>query len=101
KQMLQIRLRGNAIVHADGAIKDATFDTLSARSQSDYSTITAPGARLGSPQPERELNLSRDHFALIEIDAFEYDILSLEKEGHRRVLIEFSDQVCHASWVTP
>ena len=99
--MLQVRLRGDAIVHADGAIKDATFDTLSARSQSDYSTITAPGARLEKPQPERELNLSRDHFALIEIEAFEYDILSLERDGHRRAVIEFSDQKCHVSWVTP
>lgn len=101
KQMLQVRLRGDAIIHFDGAKKDAAFDDLPARSQSDYSTVTAPGARLANPQPERELNLSHDHFALIEIDAFKYDILSLEREGHRRAVIEFLGQDCHASWVTP
>ena len=101
KQMLQVRLRGDAVVHVDGARKEAAFDKLPARSQSDYSTKSAPGARLLDPQPERELDLSREHFALIEIDAFEYDILSLERDGHRRALIEFSDQHWHASWVTP
>lgn len=101
KQMLQVRLRGHSNVHVDGQVIDSAFDKLPARGQSDYSTITAPGARLLNPYPERDLSLSRDHFALIEIDAFEYDILSLERDGHRRALIKFSDQDCHASWVTP
>lgn len=101
RQMLQIRFRGNAVVHIDGATKDAAFDKLPARNQSDYSTVTAPGARLQHAQPEREPDLSHDHFAVIEITAFAYDILSLEREGHRRIAVELSDQICHASWVTP
>ena len=101
RQMLQIRFRGVAIVLVDGATKEAAFDRLSPRNQLDYSTVTAPGARLQDAQPVREPDLSRDHFAVIEIQAVAHDILSLEREGHRRVAIEVSDQICRASWVTP
>jgi len=101
KSLLQIRMRGTAHVHTNGPEKDAAFDQLSARSQSDYSTIAAPGARLVNSQPERDLKRSRNHFALIEIVAQEYDILSLERDGHRRAIISVLTQSCQASWVTP
>ena len=101
KSLLQIRMRGTARVQTNGPEKDAAFDQLPARSQSDYSTVTAPGARLVNSQPERVLKTSRDHFALIEIVAQEYDILSLEREGHRRAKVSISGQTCQASWVTP
>ncbi|MEL6360617.1 MAG: pyridoxamine 5'-phosphate oxidase family protein [Pseudomonadota bacterium] len=101
KNLLQIRLRGTAQVHANGTEKDSAFDQLPARSRSDYSTVTEPGGRLVSTKPERDLKLSRDHFALIEIVAQEYDILSLEREGHRRAKVSVAGHTCQASWVTP
>ena len=101
KSLLQIRMRGTAHVHTNGPEKDAAFDQLPARSQSDYSTVTEPGEPLVAEQPERDLKLSRDHFALIEIVAQEYDILSLERDGHRRAKINVAGHTCQASWVTP
>lgn len=101
KSLLQIRMRGTAHAHTNGPQKDAAFDQLPARSQSDYSTVTAPGARLVNSQPERDLKMSHDHFALIAIVAQEYDILSLERDGHRRAKVSISGQTCQASWVTP
>ena len=101
KNLLQIRLRGTAQGHANGTEKDSAFDQLPARSRSDYSTVTEPGGRLVSTKPERDLKLSRDHFALIEIVAQEYDILSLEREGHRRAKVSVAGHTCQASWVTP
>ena len=97
KSLLQIRMRGAANVHANGPEKDAAFDQLTARSHSDYSTVSRPGARLVNAQPERNLKMSRDHFALIEIVAQEYDILSLDRDGHRRAKVSVSGQTCQAS----
>ncbi|MEO0451098.1 MAG: pyridoxamine 5'-phosphate oxidase family protein [Pseudomonadota bacterium] len=101
KNLIQIRLRGNARVYLGGPEKDDAFDKLPARGQSDYSTLIAPGTQTPDPQPERDTSVSREQFAIIEIDALEYDILSLEREGHRRVQVIASDQSFHASWVVP
>ncbi|MEL6413802.1 MAG: pyridoxamine 5'-phosphate oxidase family protein [Pseudomonadota bacterium] len=101
KRMLQIRLRGTVNLHLDGAERDSAFDRLPARSQADYSTIQAPGKPLTQTVSERDLDTSRDQFALIQIDALEYDILSLEREGHRRAKVSVSNQGLHASWLVP
>ena len=101
KRMLQIRLRGTVNLHLDGAERDSAFDRLPARSQADYSTIQAPGTPLTQTVSERDLDTSRDQFALIQIDALEYDILSLEREGHRRAKVSVSNQGLHASWLDP
>lgn len=101
KNLIQIRLRGSARVHVGGPETDSAFDELTARGRSDYSTLIAPGAKVQAPEHERDTSVSRDNFALIEIDALEYDVLSLEREGHRRVQIIASDQSLCASWVVP
>lgn len=101
KRMLQIRLRGTARLHLEGSKRDGVFNALSDRGRLDYSTTTPPGSELPRDGPERDVARARDHFAVIEIESETYDVLSLARDGHRRVKTKKEDGMWQASWVNP
>ncbi|WP_316013485.1 pyridoxamine 5'-phosphate oxidase family protein [Roseobacter sp. HKCCA0434] len=97
ERALQLRLRGEAIVHEDTALARTALDDLPAHARDLYRASPAPGTPIEDPGA---VNFDMVHFALIAFEISEIEVLHITRPFHRRALFaaEFDWQ---GQWLTP
>ena len=83
----QLRVRAQSQVHVNDEISSAAWQKLSSRGREQYRGAWAPGSPLS--QHNEVQAFEGQHFAVIILQAFEFDYLHLAREGHVRVRFTF------------
>ena len=85
RAQLQIRMRGEASLMADGPVWRDHWEGLGPKSRLTYATPLPPGTPLDAPMGAPEPELGAAHFGVVEIAIHRADCLWLAREGHFRL----------------
>ncbi|MBT8263793.1 MAG: pyridoxamine 5'-phosphate oxidase family protein [Muriicola sp.] len=84
ENLMQIRIEGMAKVVINEEMKQKYWNGTKNDSRKDYTTATAPGTSLTSPDQLEYLD-DEDHFCIVEITPFKIEYLKLKSPHHIRV----------------
>lgn len=113
KKKIQVRIAGNATLHAHDPYAERQWADTSITSRLNYSTSQPPGARIDKPSsglPDFLLNKiptlleterCRKNFMVIVMHILSIDWLLLKITGNRRALFEWDKDRLHATWLVP
>lgn len=102
KDQLQLRIEGDARLHADDDDARAALARLSERGAMIYGARPAPGAPISSADAHDQDGDPAAHFGLIRIAARRADALLLAADGHRRADWRFSSGGrSDGGWIAP
>ena len=112
RSQLQVVCTGLTTI-ADSKESAQRFDELPKHSRKAYATLSKPGhpvdtARDGLPEDWEQLTVeqtayARDNFTLLRTEVTLVEILSLSRDGHRRLRAEYDDvgSTWVFSWIVP
>ena len=102
QRSLQVRLRGDGVLHIDDDIARARWDGSAARSRMIYASPLAPGTRVDQPLPAaKDPDVGRENFAVLLCTIDHIDWLLLRAAGHQRAVLVWKDNAWTAGWVAP
>ena len=113
QQQTQLRLTGQARLHADGELADQQWAATRLSSRLIYCVTEPPGTPTGQPTsglPEAletrlpsltECEAGRPNFMVIACRVDSIDWLILRNTGHRRARFTWPDDRLTAAWLTP
>ena len=113
KKKIQVRIVGDATLHAHDPFAERHWADTSITSRLNYCASHPPGARIDKPSsglPDVLLNKiptlleterCRKNFMVIVLRIFSMDWLLLKITGNRRALFEWDKDRLHASWLVP
>ena len=100
---MQLRIAGEATLHADDAIADAAWAASRETTRMTYATAHPPGTALPAPPAApRDAAAGRGHFAALLLRIDSLDWLLLDPAGHRRARFAWEpDGAMTATWLAP
>jgi hypothetical protein len=99
---VQIRLRGQAVLHNVSEEARKRWDATPPRGRSCYSTLLAPGTPVDEPpEAPTALDVGFDNFAIMLCTVDLIDWLFLQAAGHQRAQLHWREGVWKAGWVAP
>jgi len=113
KKKIQLRISGDATLHAQDPFADRQWADTGITSRLNYGTEQPPGARIDKPSsglPDFLLNKiptlleterCRKNFMVIAVHIFSIDWLLLKITGNRRALFEWDKNRWRSSWLVP
>lgn len=84
RKLLQLQLEGTARIISDPEVLSRIWNSIPASSQKDYSTSSAPGTSIKSPE-EIEYLTTDNYFCMVEIVPHTIEYLRLKRPNHIRV----------------
>ena len=103
ERLLQIRADGEASLHTDDAIADASWAADPLASRAPYLAEADPGTPIEAPAPavfvrdEAHSMQGRPNFCAVRCAIRTLDVLQLHPEGHRRARVQRGS----AHWIVP
>ena len=113
KKKIQLRILGNATLHAHDPYADRQWADSSITSRLNYCTSQPPGVRIDKPSsglPDFLLNkiptllqteMCRKNFMAIAVHIFSIDWLILKITGNRRARFEWDNDRLRSTWLVP
>lgn len=103
---IQVRLTGEAVIHADDDVAEAAWARTRHFSRECYRLQPGPGAPLqlpdGAELPRVEdQEIGRENFAVLRLHVTRLEWLYLAAAGHRRALFEWTPWSRRATWLVP
>ncbi len=111
---IQLKISGDAVIHNENDLSRNAWDQSRSFSKKCYIVENAPGTSSDKPVsgylPEHEQDLPNEdvlekgyaNFTLVEIQISNIEWLYLHRDGHRRALFTFENNVLiKKSWLTP
>lgn len=83
-KLLQVKIEGLAEIFRDETYLAPFWKEISAEGQKDYTTVTAPGSELESPEALSYLPNS-NYFCMVEVTPYKIEYLKLGKPNHLRI----------------
>ncbi len=100
KKMLQIRMEGLARITTDKTILKKQWDTIKSEYRKDYKTSSAPGSRISNQDSVEYLD-TKNHFCIVEVEAFKIEYLKLKRPNHLRVQFSKIDTSWQSEFLVP
>lgn len=100
KTLTQIRIEGPAMVVRDEETKQKYWNGVGARARKDFTTASAPGTSLESPEKLDYLE-DEDHFCILEIVPFKIEYLRLKRPNHIRVRFSWEENRWEGEYIVP
>ncbi len=100
KTLTQIRIEGVALVVEDEETKKKYWSGVDKNARKDYTTSSAPGSSLASPDKLDYLE-DEDHFCILEIVPFKIEYLQLKRPNHIRVRYSYEDGRWEGEFIVP
>lgn len=98
--LTQIRIEGLAKVVQNEEAKAKYWEEIDQKARMDYTTTSAPGTSLSSPEQLDYLD-DEDHFCMIEITPFKMEYLRLKRPNHIRVRYSWEDGRWEGEFIVP
>ena len=112
RKKVQIELRANGRVLHQTPPNKKFWDRINVGGRTSYATIHPPGTKITQNQPylpeywKLDMNIQEttpayEHFAVLELEAYELDVLHLHQEGHQRCLFKKVGHNWEMDWLVP
>ena len=103
KSKLQLRLNGQAMIHAPGtALALECWEQSQEKSRLCYAQLAAPRSDLTRPeQGDARGSGGVEYFSVVVIEVQKLEWLYLHHEGHRRAVFDWRDGAWSKQWVAP
>lgn len=103
---IQLRLTGEAVMHADDDVAEAAWARTRGFSRECYRLQPGPGTPLDLPDGAdlprpADPELGRENFAVLRLHVTRLEWLYLAAAGHRRARFDWSSGTRHAAWLVP
>ncbi|NER09007.1 Pyridoxine/pyridoxamine 5'-phosphate oxidase [Muriicola jejuensis] len=98
--LTQIRIEGVALVVQDEETKKKYWSGIDKSARKDFTTASAPGTTLTSPEKLDYLD-DEDHFCILEIVPFKIEYLKLKRPNHIRVRYSWEDGRWEGEFIVP
>lgn len=99
---LQIRAAGTSVCHFDGDLRNNFLARIPDQRRGDYGTDPSPGSAIASPDDVTiDIAQADDNFCLLQVFITKLDWLHLDRSGHRRAQLAWSDGKPAHSWRAP
>ncbi len=101
--LLQVRADGEASLHTDDALANASWTLNALASRAPYMGSIASGEPVDAPEPavivedDAHSLQGRPHFCVVRCAIRAFDVLQLHPSGHRRAIVRPDEQ----RWVAP
>jgi pyridoxamine 5'-phosphate oxidase len=99
---IQLRLAGQARLHAGDALAHAAWEACPAASRLSYAGAAAPGTPVAAPPPPpADATGAAAHFALLRFTFDRMEWLDLRRAGHRRARFAWTAGGLRETWLVP
>jgi pyridoxamine 5'-phosphate oxidase len=102
---MQVRIEGQATVHSDGELADASWAAAQPMSRLTYSIMPAPGLVIETPDaftispPQSDVAWAREYFAVVKVQIESLQWLYLRQGGQRCAVFDFKSGAMN--WTVP
>jgi len=100
EKLLQIRIEGIATIIKDPNTLKEHRKNIQESSRKDYTTKTAPGSTISSPDAVEYLD-DTDYFCMVNIEPFKIEYLKLKRPNHIRVRFSRKDALWESEFLVP
>ena len=102
KKNIQVRIATRAEIAHNNSTTEAIWKKLAPRQREEYLKAAPSGKTIESPQEFHNLlEVEMNHFSILQLTPYFWDILHLSAEGHRRVGVRKEAENWTAEWIMP
>lgn len=103
ERKLQVRVRGEAVLHQRNELSRSEFDKLSEKQKREYNASPSPGTAIKNPSTPYKSREPQDdkYFCVVEVKTEQLSLLQLHEDHHYSVRFLYDDGDYHGEWIRP